>query len=704
MLWIHASNTARFEQSVRDVADQLKLPGRKNPKTDLLQLFRSWLRDENKGRWLVVLDNADNANVLLEPPATSGEAAHTSQRRIDYIPSCDHGSVLMTTRSTIEALKLVYDSEIVEVLPMSDDEAEALLVKKLGRSSAEDRLLVRALDCIPLAITQAVAYIRERGLRSSIQQYREEMEQSRASRTSLLRREVTLPNRDREASNAVMLTWQISFEHIYKTQESAAELLSLMSFCDRLAVPEILICIDVDDTDSPAISSTFEEDIVILRSFSLVSETTDLQVWAMHRLVQDATQVWLEERGRFDEVLIHFIHRLSVLFPTSRFENWTLCGALFPHATSAAEHKPASKNAQVEWALVMYNAAWYAIEQGDYDSALSMAVSSMIVRSEQLGDKDELTLWSKAIVAETYRVQGRWKEAEQLNVKVMETRREKLGAEHPDTLTSMGNLASTYRNQGRWEEAEQLEVKVMETSREKLGAEHHDTLASMANLASTYRSQGQWQEAERLDVKVLETFREKLGAEHPDTLTSMANLASTYRNQGRWHEAERLDVKVMETFREKLGAEHPNTLTSMGNLASTYRIQGRWEEAEQLEVKVMETRREKQGTEHHDTLTSMANLASTYSNQGRWEEAEQLFVKVMETRREKLGVGHPSTLTSINNLALTYSDQDRWVEAESLQTQAVIGYKKTLGPQHRHTLSAISTLAYIQRMQKESAS
>ena len=226
----------------------------------------------------MVLDNADDASVLLEPLATPGEAAQTSQRRIDYIPSCDQGSVLITTRSKSEALKLVYNSEMVDVLPMSEDEAEALFVKKLGHSSAEDRLFVRALDRIPLAIAQAAAYIRERGPRCTVQQYREEMERSRASRTSLLRRHVPLPNRDREASNAVMLTWQISFEHIYMSRRSAAELLSLMSFCDRLAIPEKLIRTDINDTDSPATPSTFEEDIVILRSFSLVSETADLEV------------------------------------------------------------------------------------------------------------------------------------------------------------------------------------------------------------------------------------------------------------------------------------------------------------------------------------------------------------------------------------------------------------------------------------------
>ena len=101
---------------------------------------------------------------------------------------------------------------------------------------------------------------------------------------------------------------------------------------------------------------------------------------------------------------------------------------------------PTNENALIEWASVMYNAAWYAREQGNYADALEMATFSMTARWEQLGGESEITLWSMAMVAFTYRNQGRWTEAEQLEVEVMETRKAVLGEEHADTLTSMGNL------------------------------------------------------------------------------------------------------------------------------------------------------------------------------------------------------------------------------------------------------------------------
>ena len=49
VLWIHASNAARFEQGVRDVADEVKINGREDPKADVFKLVRDWLRGGAKG-------------------------------------------------------------------------------------------------------------------------------------------------------------------------------------------------------------------------------------------------------------------------------------------------------------------------------------------------------------------------------------------------------------------------------------------------------------------------------------------------------------------------------------------------------------------------------------------------------------------------------------------------------------------------------
>ena len=216
-----------------------------------------------------------------------------------------------------------------------------------------------------------------------------------------------------------------------------------------------------------------------------------------------------------------FLKNLDTELPIGEYENWERCQALFPHVQSAAAQKPKGQDSLLDWASVLYKAAWYMWKMGNGIDAETMLVQAMKVRKKILGDEHEDTLSGMAMVGLVYTLNGRWDAAENLEVQVMETSRTKLGVDHPDTLTSMANLASTYRNQGRWDDAEKLEVQVMETRKTKLGVDHPDTLTSMANLASMYRNQGRWGDAEKLEVQVLETRGIKLGIDHPNMLTSI---------------------------------------------------------------------------------------------------------------------------------------------------------------------------------------
>ncbi|OCK77385.1 TPR-like protein [Lepidopterella palustris CBS 459.81] len=703
VFWLHSNNLARLEQGYRHIADTGKIPGRRNPKADIFQLVSSWLREESRGKWIIVLDNADDVALVL--------------RISPYLPQSQNGSVLITTRSRRAALGLVEEGEILQVKPMEGKDAVTLLKKKLGTesiSASQAELaaeLAAALECMPLAIVQAAAYIKQRAPRYSLQQYLEEFRKSDKRKTSLLNHEAGHLRRDPEAKNSILITWQISFDHIREIRRSAADLLSLMSFFDRQGIPEALLrsestrgiergkdkwnAVEVDSD----YNNGFEDDIDVLRSYLFISIEGNGMSFEMHRLVQLATRKWLEVHGELEKWKKQFIKSLYAVYPTGEPENWSECQALFPHAKSAEMQQPCDKGTVEQWAIMLRKAAWYAWAKGSYNEAERMSLKATKALLKVVGKENMETLGCMGMLGIAYRYGGRWTEAEELElgVQVMETRKRVLGAEHPSTLLSMVNLASTYRNQGRWKEAEDLEVQVIKTVKTMLSLEHPFTLTSMANLALTYINQGRWKEAEELGVQVIATRKRVLGEEHPDTLTSMGNLASTYRNQGRWKRAEELEVQVMETFKKVLGAEHPSTLLSMDNLASTFRNQGRWKEAEELGVQVMEMSSRVLGEEHPSTLTSMGNLASTYRNEGRWNEAEELDVQVMETRKRVLGEQHPDTLLSMENQASTYRNQGRWKEAEELGVQVIETRKRILGSEHPDTLASMGNLASTYR-------
>jgi len=741
VLWIHASGPARFELSVRDALDQLRVPGRDQPNANVFQLFRRWLRDVGKGKWLLILDNADDVRFLLEPPSSTQQTGSANQRAqngercLDYLPTIDHGSMLLTSRTTEAALKIVHTANMIAVATMDEDSALALVEKKLfsDHSRRDVAELAEALEFMPLALSQAAAYINQRAPRCTIQQYLEKLRQTNKSKRSLLDFDGGDLRRDREAKNSIILTWQISFEQIETLRPSAAGLLSLMSFFDRQAIPEGLLCkkdvcqdgegaatsgtehggesgvqcmvsnIDGDSSDGLEDGSDidaeekFEEDITMLRSYSFVSITTDVKVFEMHRLVQLGTQRWLMAHGRFERWSSQFIGNLNSAFPSGEYETWATCQPLYPHVKMALELKPKGREAVLTHAALMFRSAWYAYRKGTYADAESMATQSVESRTKELGHDDRETLDSMQILGTVKSHLGLFDEAEILQLQVLKGREAVGSDDHPNTLAGMASLASTYHDQGRLDEAEELHLRVLETKKRVLGEEHHHTLSSMHNLAALYVGQGRFDKAEELQVQVLGMSMMVLGEEHPDTLTVTANLASTYRSQGRLDEAEELSLQVLETNKRVLGEEHHHTLSSMHNLAALYVGQGRSDKAEELQLHVLGMSKRVLGEKHPGTLTYMNNLASTYWSQGRLDEAEELDLQVLETRIRDLGREHPDTLTSMQNLATTYYNLRRLEEAEELYLKTLETEKRVLGEEHPGTLMSMANLSHTLR-------
>ncbi|KAK5658464.1 hypothetical protein OQA88_1853 [Cercophora sp. LCS_1] len=684
VFWVCADDAEGFRQSYASIAQVFEIPGYEDPEADIMLLAKRWLESKDRGQWLMVIDNLGDLPVFFDQY---------------YIPQCAHGSILITTRNKGVSLSLPKGALSIAVTEMHENESEELLhvmLEGADVTSSELAVLSSRLLHIPLALVQAAAFIREKAVTSN--EYLRLLNKEEHHLVDLFSGEPETLSRD-SWYRAPLETWALSFEQIQRQDAFASELLSVMSFLDRQAIPLEFLADYGKQQQEPKGTVLLTKAIGVLKAFSFVTEEKENGL-NMHQLVQRATRDWLAKKGTARHFAGQALLAVSHCYPYGSHENRAVCGAYLAHAHMVLSNDGiGSTDERIAQAALLHSVAGFFNYRGQWEAAEAFQEKVVTLRGDLLGSEHPDTLTSMVNLALTYLNRGRWAEAEKLGVLVMETSSRVLGLEHPDTLLSMANLASTYRNQGRWEEAEKLDVQVMETRKTKLGADHLDILTSMNNLALTYWNQGRWLEAEKLDLQVMETRKTKLGADHPSTLISMANLASTYRNQGRWSEAEKLGVLVMETSSRVLGLEHPDTLSSMANLTSTYRNQGRWSEAEKLDVLVMETRKTKLGADHPDTLTSMANLASTYRNQGRWSEAEKLDLQVMETCKTKLGADHPSTLMSMANLASTYRNQGRWLEAEKLFVQVMETSKTKLGADHPSTLMSMANLASTWKIQ-----
>ncbi|KAF6785731.1 Kinesin light chain 5, partial [Colletotrichum musicola] len=478
VFWVHGSTKATFEESFRSIADVLALPRRHDPDVDVLVLVRDWLQREDVSPWLMIVDNADDFEMLFSKDDGRNNARIPTA---SYLPKKDNSKILFTSRSWDAAERLTGNGKTIHQVPTMEKAQALLLLQNKLRQDVDEAASVRlvgTLEYIPLAINQAAAYINKRSPRVTIQSYLDEYQQSENRKGTLLRSDRGDIRRYDGVSNSVVVTWQVTFEQIKREQPRAANLLSLISHFHAQNIPDYmlhdynssnLMSEESNGEHGETSNDDFEDDLDVLRGYSLVTMTAVPGFLEMHSLVQFCTQVWISKFGSPDLWKTLFLQSASQHFPSGVFETWQQCQTLMPHVQPLLDKEPSEERNRLEWGKLLTNVSWYLVMLGNYSKAEVIVQQAVSTRAEILGQEHPDTLTSMGNLASTYRNQGRWKEAEELEVRVMETFKRVLGEEHPDTLTSMGNLASTYTNQGRWKEAEELEVRVMETRKRVLG-------------------------------------------------------------------------------------------------------------------------------------------------------------------------------------------------------------------------------------------
>jgi tetratricopeptide (TPR) repeat protein len=680
--------------------------------------------DTRGRRWLLILDNADEAEYLLEPPAVTSQRndripTPSGGRRLDYIPTCDHGTVLITTRRRDMCLKMVHRNSMMEILPMDAEHALELMQKKIGIQDPKEDImhLATALDFMPLAMAQAAAYIHKRAPRCSVQQYTEKLHRSQKSKLSLLNRDETDLRRDREASNSIISTWQISFEHVRNVRPSAADLLSFMSFFDRQAIPEALLLAstitdsddasengednDLDDSQSDSGSGTDElnEDILLLRDYSFISVTSDSAIFEMHALVQLATQKWLGGNARYSEWRNKFIQVLDNQFPKIEpgSSNWSKAKALFSHAFAALQLDAAGTYAQPLLASLLDNAGYYAYVTGVYTNAERLWSTSLGIRTQIFGIGHSHTLSGIYCLALTYRRQGRLAEAEQLFLLGMNITRSPQEQDHEEkatyvskVTTYMSQLSLIYQSQGRMEEAEQLVLQILE-----LADDDHDTMIGLRDLAYSYSLQGRWEEAEQLLLQAVGIGKKAYGANAGSTLDVMYWLGMNYSQQGRLQEAERALLQVQEDRETMLGGDDRATLDTQREIGILYMEQGRLDDAELILSRALGSSSTLLGSYHPGTLSVRRTLAEVYEKQERQDEAMELYTQVVESQKSTVGLDHPDTLDSLLTISRLELQQGRSEAAFSSARNVLEAMTRVMGISHPYTLYCMEHLAWV---------
>ncbi|KAM7206514.1 hypothetical protein V8F20_002640 [Naviculisporaceae sp. PSN 640] len=552
IFWVHAGNPDRFREGFVSLARRCQIPGCEEPKANVPLLVKRWLENEEKsGRWLMVLDNADDMkmfrNQRLEDEHDNTTSGCTPNVR-QYIPECPHGALLITTRDKKTGLELTKGTRLIELGIMSEDDSAELLSEKLQEPDLEPNILSALslrLDYMPLALVQAAMFISRNGI--SVKQYIYLLERNDEAVVELLSQGIeALGN---EGSTAVASTWILSFEQVQQENDFARDLLSLMSCFDRQAIPfELLLIYNTRYRVSHGRQGARKTELDLLkalgqlRRFSFILEDRHGQ-YSMHRTVQLITQRWLANANKLEEFAHQALMTVSEAYP---------------------RHSHDPKN------------------------------------------------WDQSNLALVYAGQGRISESLQLNLTVVEDFKSLYGGEHPNTVTGMCNLAKVYCDQDRWLEAETLLGEVLDVRRRVLGEEHPDTIKTSLDLGAVYLELGRYQKAEDMLVHGLASAKMLFGEEHPDSLFGTKSLGILHVKQGRYERAEMILQRAWEVEKQVLGQEHGTFMGTSNCLARTKYLMGKFQEAEAMFQVEYVWQKRIYGEQHPNTLAVLRFLARTH--------------------------------------------------------------------------------------------
>ncbi|KAK7177499.1 phosphorylase superfamily protein [Paraphaeosphaeria sporulosa] len=688
IFWVPAMSMESFEQACASIVTALKIGQVGAGEDDAKEVLREYLSSDRAARWLLVLDNTDDPDLVFGTEQASGI--------LDYLPESEKGITLFTTRTHEVAVSLTR-GDVLELGSMSRGDATEFLQKSvingsLVQDSEAAGELLDELACLPLAIAQAASYLNMN--RTTIVKYLHLIRSTEQDLVSLMSKEFRDHTRYKGSTNAIASTWVVSFKQLRERDPMAAELLEFMSCVEWKAIPRSLL---------PQVQpeEQMEQAIGTLRGYSFVSRRDDgilegaegKEEWYdLHRLVHLATRIWVLQYGDIARVTERATKHVAEVFPTDDFANRAVWRAYMPHALSLLVMKH-SCNVEDRDCLILWVGRCLHFD-GRIGEAIIWLEECCRLR-EVLAEDHPDRLASQHELAGAYEANGQVKEAVTLLENVVAIRTEALAEDHRDRLASQHALAMAYRANGQVKKAVKLLENVVAIREEALAEDHPSRLASQHELARAYQANGLIKEAVKLLENVVAIRTEALAKDHPNRLASQHELAIAYVANGQVKEAVKLLENVVAIHAEALAKDHPNRLASQHTLAGAYQADGQVKEAVKLLENVVAIQEEALAEDHPSRLASQRTLAIAYEANGQVKEAVTLLENVVAIRTEALAEDHPDRLSSQHALAIVYVANGQVEEAVKLLENVVAIQAEALAEDHPDRLASQHALAIV---------
>lgn len=673
IMWINGTSPNTALAGLGLVASRLGIKNTEGEEHRLLAL-KERLKHPRVGHWLMIFDAADDSRAY--------EAVSS------FIPRCTNGQVLLTSRRTLIAKDLAMLEYVFDLSKVTAFEGAAIV----HTTMADDILtkidppdmdhFLRKLEYLPLAITQAVAYMNKNHM--SLKMYLAKISDEALLAEQLSQNSIS----DDYISGlvpAVYSTFKLSFERLAAEQPGALHILGHLSFLQTKAIPTDLV--NVVASLEPLSNQAMDD----LGSYSFIQWTEDQNFLNLKRLVQVAIQRWLQETDQLERHKILMVNVISGHFPNAaQSMNWSQCEVWLPHALRILEtcEKDADK-ASIE------------TPNSAPSEASTTTMTGYIRDIAQL--KGEVGLY--------YHKLGHWTSARDYLEEALEASRQNFGTMDDLTLNIQANLVQTLRYLGQLKRASENARDLKRSRKAKSGKKDQATLDSYRIYALSLQDLGQWKDSVRASEKALSGYRDlhKADPRHPDVIRMCRRTSWGYIALGQYNRAEALLQEAITGCRKGKDVGSDYGADCYFTLAMLQNQMKRFEEAKISARECLTIRKSLMKKSHPDVLKTQWLIGISLQGQHKWEEAKSLFMKILEQAQNRPGVGreHMYTLKLLYSLGTLQEDRaavdeamlgdgagrDGFYRAISILDEVLIGRIATLGPDHLETLATRARLA-----------
>ncbi|MEW2421674.1 tetratricopeptide repeat protein [Streptomyces nigra] len=659
------------------------------------EMFLGWL-EATPGRpgcrWLVVLDDVvdpGELDQLWPPPHPRGRTLVTTRRRDAALVGDGRPRVDVGTFTCHEATSYLTRALDVPGRPAQPVEAAAL---------------ARDVGFLPLALSQAVAYLVDTG--QGIADYRALL----ADRTRTLADAAPDPLPDGQKA-AVAAAWSLSLERAdcLRPVGLARPVLCMAGMLDPNGIPQAVFTSASalkylaltrghthpgggPATDASAGASsvpTAQDAVLALRAahrLSLLDHTLDdhVRTVRVHQLVQRATRDSLAADAR-RHLARAAADALMDAWPESELDT-RLAQALRANTAALADLVDGADLYSDGVHRVLYRAGRSLGESGQFAAAVDHFRVLRQKADRYLGADHPDTLAARNNLASWRGEAGDAAGAAEAFAELASDRRRVQGADHPDTLAARHNLAHCRGEAGDAAGAAEAFAELASDRRRVQGADHPDTLAARHNLARWRGEAGHVAKAAAALAELVAVQLRVQGADHPNTLAVRHSLA---RWRGELGNAAGAAEALTELLADQLrvqGADHPNTLAVRHSLARWRGEAGDAAGAAEALTELLADQLRAQSPTHRSTLAVRHSLAHWQGKAGNARGAAEAFAELASDRRRVQGADHPDTLAARHNVAYWRGEAGDAAGAAEAFAELASDRQRVQGPDHPDTL------------------